>query len=54
MSNQDNKVTCIGNMTKEQLDAEIWKGIDSLKSGKFYTEEEVDAIINDKLSKVKV
>lgn len=37
------KPVAIGGMTKEQIDAEIQKGFDSLKSGKVYTPEEVDA-----------
>ena len=36
-------VTAIGGMTREELDAELWKGVDSLKSGKTYTTAEVDA-----------
>lgn len=37
------KPVAIGGMTKEQIDAELQKGFDSLKSGKVYTAEEVDA-----------
>ena len=37
------KPTAIGGMTREQLDAELMKGIESMKSGKTYTADEVDA-----------
>lgn len=37
------KPTAIGGMSREQLDAELMKGIESLKSGKTYTVDEVDA-----------
>ena len=35
-------------MTREQLDAELMKGVESMKSGKTYTADEIDAegIIN--------
>ena len=36
------KPTAIGGMTREQLDAELMKGIESMKSGKTYTADEVD------------
>ena len=39
------KPTAIGGMTKEQIDAELQKGMDSLKSGKTYTLDEVDAVL---------
>lgn len=35
----------IGGMTREQIDAELQKGFDSLLSGKTYTLEEVDAML---------
>ena len=35
--------TAIGGMTREQLDAELTKGIESMKSGKTYTANEVAA-----------
>lgn len=35
--------TAIGSMSREQLDGELIKGIESLKSGKTYTADEVDA-----------
>ena len=37
------KPTAIGAMSREDLDAELMKGINSLKSGKCYTADEVDA-----------
>lgn len=37
------KPTAIGDMTREQLDAELLKGVESMKSGKTYTADEVDA-----------
>ncbi len=40
------KPTAIGNMGREELDAELSKGIESLKSGTAYTADEVDAILS--------
>jgi len=37
------KPTAMGGMSREQLDAELMKGIESMKSGKTYTADEVDA-----------
>lgn len=37
--------TAIGGMSREQLDAELQKGIESLRSGRTYTEEEVDTML---------
>ncbi len=37
------KPTAIGGMSHVEIDAELTKGIDSLKSGKTYTADEVDA-----------
>jgi addiction module RelB/DinJ family antitoxin len=37
------KPTAIGGMSLEQLDTELMKGIESLKSGKIYTADEVDS-----------
>lgn len=39
----DTKPIAIGDMSREQLDAELMKGMESLKSGKTYTVDEVDA-----------
>lgn len=36
------KPTSIGGMSREELDAELMKEIESLKSGKTYTADEVD------------
>ena len=35
--------TAIGGMSREEVDAELMKGMDSLKSGRAYTADEVDA-----------
>ena len=32
-------------MTREQLDAELQKGVDSIKAGKVYSADEVDAVL---------
>lgn len=37
--------TAIGNMSREELDAELMKGVESFKSGKSYTADEVDEIL---------
>lgn len=37
------KPTAIGNMGRAEIDAELKKGMESLKSGKSYTPDEVDA-----------
>ena len=37
------KPTAIGGMSREELDAELMKGMESVKSGKTYTVDEVDA-----------
>ena len=37
------KPTAIGGMSLEEVDAELMKGMDSLKSGRAYTADEVDA-----------
>lgn len=37
------KPTSVGGMSREELDAEIMTGINSLKSGTTYTADEVDA-----------
>lgn len=37
------KPAAIDSMTREQLDAELMKGIESMKSGKTYPADEVDA-----------
>ncbi|WP_294160628.1 type II toxin-antitoxin system RelB/DinJ family antitoxin [uncultured Selenomonas sp.] len=36
-------ITAIGGMTRAELDAELQKGVDSMKAGKVYTADEVDA-----------
>lgn len=37
------KPIAIGGMSREELDAELMKGMDSLKSGRTYSVDEVDA-----------
>ena len=37
------KPVAVGSMSREQLDAELMKGVESLKSGKSYTVDEIDA-----------
>ncbi len=37
--------TAIGGMTRTELDAELTKGMDSLKTGKPHTADEVDAAL---------
>lgn len=37
------KPIAFGNLSREELDAELMKGIESLKAGKGYTVDEVDA-----------
>lgn len=39
-----NRPTAIGGMTKSEIDTELMKGIDSIKGGKTYTADEVDAM----------
>jgi addiction module RelB/DinJ family antitoxin len=39
------KPKAIGSMTREELDAELAKGIKSIKEGNVYTADEVDAIL---------
>lgn len=36
------KPTSIGKMTRAEIDAELLKGVESLKTGKTYTQEEID------------
>jgi addiction module RelB/DinJ family antitoxin len=39
------KPTAIGGMSREELDEELRKGMDSLKTGRTYTVDEVDAAL---------
>lgn len=39
------KPLAVGSMTREQLDAELQKGVDSIKAGKAYSTDEVDAVL---------
>lgn len=38
----ETKPTAIGGMSREELDAELQKGVDSIKAGRLYSEEEVE------------
>ncbi len=38
-----------GSMTREQLDAELQKGVDSIRAGRVYAQEEVDAALDREL-----
>lgn len=40
--------TAIGGMTREELDRELQLGMDSIKAGRTYTLDEVDAIFAEK------
>ena len=35
----------VGAMTREELDAELQKGVDFTKAGKVYSADEVDAVL---------
>lgn len=39
------KPLAVSAMTREQLDAELQKGVDSIKAGKVYSADEVDATL---------
>ena len=39
------KPSDVSAMTREQLDAELQKGVDSIKAGKVYSADEVDATL---------
>ena len=39
------KPLAVGAMTREELDAELQKGVDSIKAGKVYSADEVDAVL---------
>lgn len=39
------KKLAVGAMTREELDAELQKGVDSIKAGKVYSADEVDAVL---------
>ena len=40
------KPLCISEMSSEQLEAELQKGLDSCQAGRLYSEEEVDSILH--------
>ena len=39
------KPLAVGAMTREQFDEELQKGVDSIKAGKVYSADEVDAVL---------
>ncbi len=39
------KPLAVGAMTREELDAELQKGVDSIKAGNVYSADEVDAVL---------
>ncbi|MDO4620567.1 MAG: type II toxin-antitoxin system RelB/DinJ family antitoxin [Lachnospiraceae bacterium] len=39
------KPLAVGAMTKEQLDAELQKGVDSIKEGNVFSADQVDAVL---------
>ena len=41
------KPTSIDGMSRAELDAELLKGVEALKSGKTYTADEVDTILSE-------
>ena len=41
------KPTAIGGMTREELDAELEKGLDDIRRGEVYSAEEVDKELDD-------
>lgn len=43
------KPLAVGTMTKEQLNAELQKGVDSIKAGKVYSADKVDAALAKEL-----
>lgn len=40
------KPLAVGAMTREELDAELQKGVDSIKAGRVYSTDEVDAVFS--------
>ncbi len=45
------KPTAIGDLTRAELDVELMKGVESLKSGKTYTVDEVDEMLSKEFGK---
>ena len=46
LSRASRKPTAIGDMTREELDAELRKGLDSMNTGRTYSPEEVMKELN--------
>nr|DAP43521.1 MAG TPA: hypothetical protein [Caudoviricetes sp.] len=41
------KSLIIATITREQIDKELQKGVDSIKAGKIYSADEVDAVLEE-------
>ncbi len=48
LSLEDKVPVAMGSLTRDELDLELQKGIDSLKYGKSYSMDEVDSILDHK------
>lgn len=48
--NKPDTLVSLASLSKEELDKELQKGIDSLKNERSYTKEEVDAFFREKYS----
>ncbi len=46
--NKPDTLVSLASLSKEELDKELQKGIDSLKNERSYTKEEVDAFFREK------
>lgn len=44
------KPSAVGAMTKPQIDTELQKGVDSIKAGRIYSADEVDAALKKEFS----
>lgn len=43
------KPITVGSLTREELDAELMKGVQSIKSGNTFTDDEVDTMLSKEL-----
>ena len=48
--NKPDTLVSLASLSKEELDKELQKGIDSLKNERSYTKEDVDAFFREKYS----
>ena len=46
--NTQEKPLALGNLTRDELDAEVQKGIDSLSTGKSYSADGVDKVLSSR------